>query len=398
MFGSQALETGLGLLFFFLLFSLVVTALADIVAAFFRLKAKNLRKGLEALLQQADPDDPSQKRPNIRFQTVAARSAQTRLLSQTKIKPDQSRHGLINEPPAAIDRDSFVVGLIEGLFESLDTASETVRSIDRQLLDARNRSTVLLSRADEIIHALPESRLKRDLERYVSRAFETLGDFEEQRDDLRNRAVAVRKALSNWYDAQTAEIGDWYRQNMKWVTFLIGLAGAIAINANPIQVGQQLWAEPQITAGLNTALIQELDRLEPGPSTDSPSPQSLETATGAAAGDRQAQTGMPEDQDALIAEIRRLRAEIDKTQGALMAFPVGWTDQRWARHFVTPSWDTWLSSIVGWLIAAFAATLGAPFWFDLLKKVIALRSRVSERNEAASKDRAQRQAGSAQGG
>lgn len=35
-----------------------------------------------------------------------------------------------------------------------------------------------------------------------------------------------------------------------------------------------------------------------------------------------------------------------------------------------------LSYIPGWLMTAFAATLGAPFWFDLLKKVLMLRSSI----------------------
>jgi hypothetical protein len=36
-----------------------------------------------------------------------------------------------------------------------------------------------------------------------------------------------------------------------------------------------------------------------------------------------------------------------------------------------------LSFLVGWLVTAFAATLGAPFWFDLLKRFIQARNIVS---------------------
>jgi hypothetical protein len=36
----------------------------------------------------------------------------------------------------------------------------------------------------------------------------------------------------------------------------------------------------------------------------------------------------------------------------------------------------WLTKIVGWLMTAFAISLGAPFWFDLLNKVVGLRSTV----------------------
>ena len=32
--------------------------------------------------------------------------------------------------------------------------------------------------------------------------------------------------------------------------------------------------------------------------------------------------------------------------------------------------------LIGWLITAFAATLGAPFWFDTLNKIMVIRSTV----------------------
>jgi hypothetical protein len=34
----------------------------------------------------------------------------------------------------------------------------------------------------------------------------------------------------------------------------------------------------------------------------------------------------------------------------------------------------WQRRICGWIITAFAVTLGAPFWFDVLNKFINIRS------------------------
>jgi hypothetical protein len=36
---------------------------------------------------------------------------------------------------------------------------------------------------------------------------------------------------------------------------------------------------------------------------------------------------------------------------------------------------------IGWLLTAFAITLGAPFWFDLLNKLVALRSSAKPKQE-----------------
>ena len=37
-------------------------------------------------------------------------------------------------------------------------------------------------------------------------------------------------------------------------------------------------------------------------------------------------------------------------------------------------WDRFSFHFFGWLITAIAATLGAPFWFDILNKIMSIRS------------------------
>ncbi|MEY4752650.1 MAG: hypothetical protein RJA44_325, partial [Pseudomonadota bacterium] len=43
------------------------------------------------------------------------------------------------------------------------------------------------------------------------------------------------------------------------------------------------------------------------------------------------------------------------------------------RHLQIDWPDSWLLALAGWLITALAALLGAPFWFDLLSRLIPLR-------------------------
>ena len=45
--------------------------------------------------------------------------------------------------------------------------------------------------------------------------------------------------------------------------------------------------------------------------------------------------------------------------------------------------------MIGWLITALAVSLGAPFWFDMLNKIIVVRSTVKPQEKSgteASKD------------
>jgi hypothetical protein len=66
------------------------------------------------------------------------------------------------------------------------------------------------------------------------------------------------------------------------------------------------------------------------------------------------------DADALYAQVEE---QLRKT-----SLPIGWDEPPW-KH----DWKQLLLSILGCLLTALAGSLGAPFWFDLLKKVANLR-------------------------
>ena len=58
------------------------------------------------------------------------------------------------------------------------------------------------------------------------------------------------------------------------------------------------------------------------------------------------------------------------------------SDAEIGSHLVLPAqwgdWDWYLATIrfhfLGWLLTALAATLGAPFWFDTLNRILSIRS------------------------
>jgi hypothetical protein len=96
------------------------------------------------------------------------------------------------------------------------------------------------------------------------------------------------------------------------------------------------------------------------------------------------------------------RSASDCAQARLSAlgYPIGWDNYRirladdklslksWKDAFDRSAfpWD----SIPGWLITALALSLGAPFWFDLLNKMMVIRSTVKPHEkspEESSEDR-----------
>ena len=55
--------------------------------------------------------------------------------------------------------------------------------------------------------------------------------------------------------------------------------------------------------------------------------------------------------------------------------PIGWTDRAWS-DFRDAGVKEQLYAGLGWLLTAFALSFGAPFWFDVLNKIMIIRSTV----------------------
>src|SRR4051812_26345198 len=56
MFGSPILEVAIGMLFFYLLLSLICTALNEMIEAWLKNRAYDLERGIRRLLDDPDPD------------------------------------------------------------------------------------------------------------------------------------------------------------------------------------------------------------------------------------------------------------------------------------------------------------------------------------------------------
>jgi hypothetical protein len=75
---------------------------------------------------------------------------------------------------------------------------------------------------------------------------------------------------------------------------------------------------------------------------------------------------------------------------------MGWKDQiviwPWQTGFGEGFLD-WLGRLPGWLLTALAITLGAPFWFDLLNKIMVIRSTVKPHEKSPEESSEDRQRG-----
>lgn len=178
-------------------------------------------------------------------------------------------------------------------------------------------------------------------------------------DAAGNDVAALKKSIEDWYNSAMDRVSGWYKYRTQWILFWIGLALAVSLNANCVWIVQQL-------------------------SKDSALRESIVAAAGAAKQPGTV-TGTTADQ------IKAAQKQVDAINN--LGIPLGWTHTAaiwdFDEHKPDGHWPEKLSLLLGWLLTAIGVSLGAPFWFDLLNKIMVVRSTVKPREKSqdeASKD------------
>jgi hypothetical protein len=314
---SLAIDVGIGLAFVFALVALMCTGLQELLAAMLNLRGKTLWEGVASMLQANDPAN-ARAAANITPGTV--HSSPGMLLEEA-----MRLHPLI----VAVVPDRFgLFGFFGWLFGTRKPSAD-IGSSKPSYLQASTFATVL---ADQIgalwkggsqryndfplaIAAMPEGPLKKVLQGFV---LETQGD-----------PLKLRAAIEAWFDGTMERVGGWYKRRVQVLLLLIGLVVAGVLNIDAVHIANALWTQPALRSAL------------------------ADRATAAS-------TKVDDPTAAATAAARELGE---------LHLPMGWTPDR-----QTMSGSEIALMLAGWLITALAASFGAPFWFDLVGKLVPLRS------------------------
>lgn len=157
--------------------------------------------------------------------------------------------------------------------------------------------------------------------------------------------VQLRKNIEQWFDSAGDRIGGWYKRRTQILLLGLGFTASVALNVNSIVIADSLFHSSE----LRTAVVASAERFA--------ATNPVDAATQAAS-----------------AEFHNSVTELHNM--ADIGLPMGWGKGR-------PSDVPLYVMLLGWLITGFAVTLGAPFWFDLLNKVVSVRSTVKPKVKTA---------------
>lgn len=341
MFDSRVLETAIGLLFVFIIFSTLCASVREGIEAWLKTRATYLERGLRELL--SDPSGQGLLRKVYQHPLIYG-------LYRGDFPADAIADGKRSggNLPSYIPSTNFALALMD-----------IVASGPALLAPGDNRS--LAPAASPVAMTVDSLRAgaSRPENEPIARAILSALDF-AQGDIDRARAV-----IEHWFDSTMDRVSGWYRRSTQWIVFGMGLILAVVLNVNSIQIADYLYrtdvARAKVVERAGT-LIQDAPAIAPLPTKESGGADAKLTDASAAL--------------------------YDKT----LQLPIGWNYLNFPAAAATDRqvFTFWLQLIAGWLITAVAATLGAPFWFDVLNKVMIIRSTVKPHQkspEEASEDR-----------
>jgi hypothetical protein len=201
---------------------------------------------------------------------------------------------------------------------------------------------------------------------------------EDLATDSEHAVLIARKNIETWFNNSMTRLSGWYKRKAQLVAFLIGLFLAILLNVDSINVATSLWREPTLRQALvenASAFIQENETLPPGEAGQSGAEivknlqQELEALT------------IPfgwETETYILKQGEKCQI-IPLSAGAIWGLRSGDACKKISN--VPADSTAWLGKFAGILITAMAAAQGAPFWFDILKKLVNVRSSGPNPNE-----------------
>src|SRR5215467_1352300 len=206
MFGSTTLDIALGITFLYLLLSLVVTAVQEVIETLIKLRAAHLAKGIEKLLGSS----------------MAKNFFANPLIMA--FSPNQW-FGPGTRKPSYIPSRAFAVTV-------LDLIAPAKISDVRKIDDVRTG-----------VSKLPDGDLRRSLT--------LLMDESEQRLD------AFEHALEGWFNGQMDRVTGWYKRKVQLIVMAIALVMTVGLNADSIAIVKRLSNDSALRASLVTLAQEE---------------------------------------------------------------------------------------------------------------------------------------------
>ena len=315
---SVFIDVILGLAFIYLLVSLFASVINEWLTQLLKWRAKALEKAIGSFLKSPPPLAAGGTKEEGEIPLLQKFYCHPVIRALREERPGDETVPFENtKKPSYIPARIFAVAAFDVLFPEGELEAKTGKDLARTIEEA----------------GLPEN-IRKVLMAYVKSGSDNI--------------EKLRTNIETWFDDTMDRLSGWFNRKARFVTLLLGLAAAVALNIDTISVTKTLWLEPTVRANVVSYVEQNADWFDPSGGENVP--------------------------------------DVNEIRGALepMGLPIGWSDdtpgmamdkaRKCGESADGACFFWWLMHVSGWFLTAFAVSLGAQFWFDTLKRLMSFRS------------------------
>jgi hypothetical protein len=150
--------------------------------------------------------------------------------------------------------------------------------------------------------------------------------LDEAESKVEQKMVEYRGNVESWFNITMVQATKLYRKYASAIAMGLGIGLAVVFNVDSVAIVNQLWRDPT----LRQTIVAQAQNINP-------------------------------DDAASIADT--------KAKLEALSLPIGWNQEK-----VPQDSRTWAIKVLGIFLTGAAASLGSPFWFDILNKLLGLKS------------------------
>lgn len=174
----------------------------------------------------------------------------------------------------------------------------------------------------------------------------------------------VLDRIADWFDLQMERVTGVYKRKTQAILFVVSFVICSVLNADTIMMANILWTDPV----MRNAVVYEATKTvaDASQANEATGPNAHELNRAMAADNPCTECG------------KLTAAEVAAKENRMRPFPIGWGKQTSSvfREYRTmpENFKGFLYKCIGILLTTFLISLGSPFWFDLLSKIVNIRN------------------------
>jgi hypothetical protein len=367
----------LGLVFIYLILSLLASEIQELIATFLQWRAKHLKNSIELLLSGGSESDESditkakdlvQKLYNDPLINTLNQQAKDQLEKQFRRKTRSTQKKPLGDKqsgPSYLPSETFAITLLDTLkipqlinhvkrpSKEVKTNLHIILASYKELQEGINNprsasyqkikeiygdidETFIKFVNEELPNEVPDNLIK-SLGVIAQRSQIKIGDLTEEMSQFKNE-------VETWFDRSMDRASGVYKRNAKGIAILIGISIAILTNTDTFHLIKRLSQDSVIRSTITQSASQRIDYIK-----DSEARKEIEQLLGNAS--------VPIGWQNINQQFERLETrDSNKLNVLLIRILQG------------------VKVICGWIVSGLAIAMGAPFWFDILNKVINVRN------------------------